>query len=75
VEDLEPVFEEIRKGGPQSRALYLYLHLIVHEQYAPDLEAELPGLLDAMPANDQAILELVIQELDAAYSLRDEATN
>jgi hypothetical protein len=68
-----PSSRRLRKGGPQGRALYL--HLIIHEQNAPDLEAEMPRLLDAMPPDDQAILELVIRELDAAYGIKDELPN
>jgi len=68
-ENLASCFEEIRAGGRRGRAIYLYLHLLTHEQHLPDLEADLRMIFLQMPTDDQAILEFVIIELDACYNL------
>jgi galactokinase/mevalonate kinase-like predicted kinase len=64
VENLTSCFEEIRTGGRRGRAIYLYLHLLTHEQHLPDLEADLRAIFPQLPTDDQAILEFVINELE-----------
>jgi hypothetical protein len=69
VENLTSYFEEIKAGGRRGRAIYLYLHLLTHEQHLPELEADLQMIFAQMPTDDQAILEFVINELDASYNI------
>jgi hypothetical protein len=39
-----------------------------HEALPPELEADLQMIFTQMPTDDQAILEFVINELDASYN-------
>ena len=69
VDTLAPYFEEIRAGGKRGRAIYLHLHLLTQEHHLPELETDLQAIFSQMPADDQAILEFVINELDASYNI------
>ena len=58
-------FRRIEEGGQDGRAVFL--NLILTHPSNPHLRTRLDNLLVRMPADDQAILEFVLLEVDRAY--------
>ena len=60
---IDDVLDEAKQGGQRGRAIFIRLVLM-------DLNADFAGIFAAMPTDDQAIVEFVLQEISRANGLR-----
>jgi hypothetical protein len=63
---LDAALARVRQGRREGRALYIRLYLIARRNHDQTLERQLKRVFSDMPQDDQAILEMVLDELTRA---------